>query len=242
MNLKALVFIPLGVALVLTAACSKGDTVVQTSGNASGISSTGVGKVTGTPDVAILQLGVDVEKPTVDDARNTAAQSMQNAINALKADGVDDKDIKTTQFSISPAYDYNQGKQTLRGYHVTNLVSAKVRKIDQTGKAIDDVSKAAADQGVVRSVSFTIDDPSKLQAQARDLAVKQARQRAEQLANPAGVKVGKVISISETSTNVPSPQPFAAVAAAPRAADVTTPIQTGDLDITVTISATFAIE
>jgi hypothetical protein len=93
----------------------------------------------------------------------------------------------------------------------------------------------------VRNLSFTIDDPSKLQAQARDLAVKQARERAEQLAKPAGVKIGRVLSITEGggSTVVP----FAAQAiAAPRTGPGDTPIQSGELEIVVNINAVFAIE
>lgn len=242
MKLRYLVLLPLALAALFAAACSKGDTIVQNSANSTGISSAGMGKVTGTPDVVIMQLGVDVEMPTVEAARASAANSMNAALAALKADGVDDKDIKTVQFTINPQYDYNGSKQTLRSYRVSNVVSAKVRKVDNVGKVVDDVSKAAGDSVVVRSLSFTIDDPSKLQAQARDLAVKQARQRADQLAQPAGVKVGKVLSITEGSGSTPQ-QPFAAaVLAAPRTGGSDTPIQTGDMEIVVNINATFAIE
>jgi uncharacterized protein YggE len=122
---------------------------------------------------------------------------------------------------------------------VVNVVSAKIRKIDTAGKIIDDATRAAGDLAVVRSLSFTIDDPSKLQAQARELAVKQARERAEQLAAPAGVKLGRVLSITEGAGNV---IPVAQAPVAVARAAVETPIQTGELEIVVNVNAMFEIE
>jgi uncharacterized protein YggE len=221
-------------------ACTEGDTYVQSNERLAGISAAGTGKVTGVPDIVVVQLGVDVEMRTVEAARSAAATSMQAAIDSLKANGVEQKDIQTVQFSVQPQYDFNQGRQSLRGYRVSNVVSAKVRKIDTIGKVIDDVTRAAGDSAVVRSLSFSIEDPSKLQAQARELAVKQARERADQLARPAGVSIGKVISISESQAQTVFPQ--AAVAAAPRTGAADTPIQSGELEVVINVTAVFSIE
>jgi len=241
MKLMRLALLPLALAALLAIGCGdSGDTIIQNAPGVSGVSAAGTGRVTGAPDVVILQLGVDVEMRSVEAARSAAANSMQAAIDALKANGVEEKDIRTIQFSVNPQYDVVLNRQTLRGYRVSNMVSAKVRKVDTAGKIIDDVTRAAGDAAIVRSLSFTIDDPSKLQAQARELAVKQARERAEQLAKPAGVKIGRVLSITEGGgTPIVSQAQFAV--AAPRTGD-TTPIQAGELEIVVNVNAVFAIE
>jgi uncharacterized protein YggE len=240
MNLKTLLLAPTALLALFAISCSSGDTIVQNSTNASGISAAGTGRVTGTPDIVILQLGVDVEMRSVEAARSSAATSMQAAIDSLKGNGVDQKDIQTVQFTVQPQYDFSNNRQVLRGYRVSNVVSAKVRKVDTAGKIIDDVTRAAGDSAVVRSLSFTIEDPSKLQAQARELAVKQARERADQLAKPAGVKIGRVLQITEGSnSNIVAPQ--AALLRAP-ATGADTPIQAGELEVVVNVSAVFAIE
>jgi hypothetical protein len=229
------VFLPLAAL-----ACDEGDTIVQSdSTNRTGISVSATGRAVGTPDVVILQLGVDVEMRTVDAARDSAARSMQGVIDSLKANGVAEKDIQTVQFSVSPQYDFNQGRQMLRGYRVSNLVTAKLRKIDVAGKAIDDASNAGGNNVVVRSVSFTIDDPTKLQQEARQKAMDLAKDRAEQLARPSGAKVGHVMSISEGVA--PPPVPQAPAISAPRTA-ADTPIQTGELEIVVTVNVVYTIE
>ena len=236
---RLLLLAPAALLALFAISCTSGDTIVQNTTNATGISAAGTGRVTGTPDIVILQLGVEVEMRSVEAARTAAATSMNAAIDSLKSNGVEQKDIQTVQFSVQPQYDFVSNRQTLRGYRVTNVVSAKVRKIDTAGKIIDDVARAAGDAVVVRSLSFTIEDPSKLQAQARELAVKQARERADQLAKPAGVKIGRVLQITEGGGAVVSQA--ANVLRAPATA-AETPIQAGELEVVVNVNAVFAIE
>jgi uncharacterized protein YggE len=249
--MKRLRFVLLVSALSIAAlsfACTEGDTHLASNERLTGISAAGTGKVTGSPDIVTVLLGVEVEMRTVEAARAAAATSMQAATDSLRANGVEQKDIQTVEFNVSPQYDFappanpsTQGRQTLRGYRVTNVVSAKVRKLDTIGKVIDDVSRAAGDAAVVRSLRFGIEDPSKLQAQARELAVKEARQRAEQLAQPAGVSLGKVISITEGQASPPNPQaPFAI--RAPATGSPETPIQAGELEVVVNVTAVFEIQ
>jgi uncharacterized protein YggE len=242
MKFYRLLLVPAALLAALAVGCSEDTTYVQGGDRVNAVSAAGTGKVTGTPDIVTVQLGVDVEMRTVEAARTAAATSMQAAIDSLKANGVEQKDIQTVQFSVQPQYDFNQGRQSLRGYRVSNVVSAKIRKLDTVSKVIDDVTRAAGDSAIVRSLSFSIEDPSKLQAQARELAVKQARERAEQLARPAGVDIGRVISISEGVASTPI-QPQAAFAIpAPRTGEPATPIQTGELEVVVNVTAVFAIE
>lgn len=230
-------------ATLVVAGCTtkKGDTIVNTPGSTTnGISVSGTGEAFGSPDIAVITLGVQAQAATVAEARETAAATAQAVINSVKKNGVADKDIVTTQFTITPQYDFRaNGGQTIRGYQVTNVVSIKVRKIDTAGKVLDDATAAGGNNTLVQSISFTIDDPSKLREAARADALKDAQDKAEQLARNAGVKLGKPMAISESTGSVPIP--FAA-APARAAADTATPIQTGDLRVTISVQVLYAIE
>ncbi len=225
---------------VVASACTE-ETVVQPSQQLTGLSVSGEGKVTGSPDVAVVTLGVWHESKTVAEAREAAAGSMTAMIDALKSNGVDEKDIQTTQFYIDPQYDYDDGRQTLRGYRVTNIVAAKIRDIDKTGDVIDAAVAAGGDDTQVQSLSFTIDDPSDLQAEARELAMKDAKEKAEALAKAGGISLGKPLSVSESTYGYPPPIPYAAADFA-GAETKETPIQPGQLDVTVQVSVLYEIK
>ena len=229
-------------ALALAVACTTEETVQVIPGGAQaqGISVTGTGEASGAPDLALLTLGVSTEKRSVKEARDEAAQAMDAVLSSLKDNGVEEKDIQTRQLSIEPQFDYIDGRQQLRGFRVTNIVSAKVRDLDRTGEVIDDAASAGGDLVQVQSLSFTIEEPDDLRAEAREEAVAEARAKAERLAELAGVKLGKPITINEEGFVQP-PIPFARgeLAAAPAAE---TPIQPGELEVSVSVSVLFAIE
>jgi uncharacterized protein YggE len=226
-------------ATALLSSCSrKGDTIVNTSGSTvNGISVSGVGFVFGTPDVALLTVGVQVQADDVGTARESAAQTAQAVADSIKKNGVADKDIQTTQFNINPQYDFRDGRQVLRGYQVTNIMTVKIRKIDTTSKVIDDATKAGGNNTVVQSLSFTIDDPAELRRKARDLALADAKAKAEQLAATSGVKSGKPISITENANLVP-----ANFVQAPRTGDSGTTVQSGELQVNVVVQVVYSIE
>lgn len=230
-------------AVTALAAIACGDTVTQVQPpgqQQAGITVAGEGKATGKPDVASIQLGVSKLAPTVADARSQAAASMDAMIQSMKANGVDDKDIQTQQLSIAPEYDYSNNRQTLKGFRVTNIVSAKVRKIDDTSKVVDDAVTAGGNDAQVQGISFTIDNPDDLKAQARKAAMADARSRAETLAKEAGVQLGNPTTISESAVVVPIP--FAVGGAASKEAAPSTPIEPGTQDVTVTVSVTYGIK
>ena len=225
---------------LLSAAC-EGDkvTVATQQAQSLGISVSGEGKVSGAPDIAVLTLGVSALAPSVKDARDQAATAMKGIVDSIKGNGVDGKDIQSTQFSIQPEYDYRGDTQELRGYRVTNIVTAKVRNIDNTSKIIDDAVAAGGDLTQVQGIDFTIDDPSKLQDEARGEAVKDAQTKAERLADLAGVKLGKPISISESGVASPMPSREALLGGA--ASDVS-PIEPGEMEVTLDVQVLYAIE
>ena len=229
--------------LILAVGCTTEETVqvLPGGGQAQGISVTGTGKASGAPDMALLTLGVSAEEKSVKEARDKAAEAMNGVIKSLKDNGVDDKDVQTQQLSIEPQFDYADGRQELRGFRVTNIVTSKLRDLDRVGEVVDDAATAGGDLLEVRGLSFTIEDPAELRAQAREEAVKDARARAERLAELSGVKLGKPISINEEGFVVPPSIPFGRgdLQAAPAAE---TPVQPGEMEVSVNVSVVFAIE
>jgi uncharacterized protein YggE len=228
---------------LLGAACGADKiTVANQQAQSLGISVSGEGKVSGAPDVAVLTLGVSALAPSVKDARDQAATAMNGVVDSIKGNGVDAKDIQSTQFSIQPEYNYRDNNQELSGYRVTNIVTAKVRDIDNTSKVIDDAVAAGGDLTQIQGIDFTIDDPSKLQDEARAEAVKDAQTKAERLADLAGVKLGKPLSISESSASPPLGANFGVGVAQGAAVPAPSPIEPGQLEVTLDIQVLYAIE
>ncbi len=217
-------------------------TVQPPSTNQTGIAVSGTGTANVTPDIAVIDLGTSVTAKTVADARDQAAQSMQKVIDAVKGQGVADKDIQTTSFSIQPQYNYTQDKgQEIIGYQVTNLVTIKVRKLDSVPAVLDDAAQAGGNDVRVNNVAFTVDNPDQYLKDARDQALKNAKEHAQTLADAAGVQLGAPTSISESSS-MPQPIPYAAAAPARDAAGASTPVQPGETKLTVTVSVVYAIQ
>ena len=175
-------------------------------------------------------------------ARTEAAEAMAGVIESLKGNGLADLDIQTQHFSIHQRYDYSKGRREFRGYSVTNTVSAKIRDLDSVGNVIDDAAEAGGDLVEINSIQFTIDDPTTLKMQARVAAMQDAQTKAQTLATEGEVTLGKPISISE-SGDFYAPYPASReFAFADDAAAIETPIQSGQLQITVRVNVIYEIE
>ncbi len=204
-----------------------------------GISVSGVGTVTAEPDTASLALGVSVLANTAREARDQAAEAMNTLLDSLKGNGVAEKDIKTTQFSLNAEYEYTAGRPRLTGYRLVNTVSVTVRDLDRVPEVIDEAVDAVGDPLQVSGVSFFVDDPTVLLSEARAQAMSDAKAKAQQLAELGDVALGRPVSISETTSGGPTPIFFDAA----RAAEApSTPIQPGQLEVTVTVQVTYAIQ
>ena len=200
----------------------------------------GLGDVSVAPDVADVILVVSVTKPTVKDARAAAASSMDAVLAAVKKDGVADKDLATVDLSLSPVYDYGSGSSVPRlvGYQFSNTIKATVRDLANVAAVVDD--SVAAGATTVQGISFRLDDPKPVEAQARQMAMTDARTKADALAQAAGVQIKGVASIAEVT--VSSPIYYAAADLADKAAaPVSTPIQTGTTDITIQVTVSYLI-
>jgi len=242
--LAALVLSAVVFASLVAATCGDTTTRVENStAQPRGISVSGQGKATGKPDVARITLGVTRLAPSVQEARDGAAASLDAIIASVQKNGVSRDDVQTQQFSISPEYDYSRGRQQLTGFRVTNTVSVKLRDINRTSSVVDDAVTAGGNDTQVQGIIFTIDKPDDLQSQAREAAIADARARADVLAKSAGVTLGKPTLISENG----GPQPVvydrallgAGAESAPQPA---TPIEPGTLDVVIDVSVTWEID
>lgn len=206
-----------------------------------GIWVTGQGEAMSVPDIAMLNLGIEARADTVAEAQSQAATVMDKVMKALKDSGVDEKDIQTQRYGIYPVTRWikDDGEEII-GYRVVNMVAAKIRDVDKAGAVIDAVAKAGGDYTRIQSIGFTIDDPIPYYEEARAKAVKDAKSKAEQLADSAGVNLGNPTYISEGVIYQPpsSRGVYDENAASPAP---TTPISPGELKITVNVQIAYAI-
>ena len=215
-----------------------------------GIWVNGVGTVVTEPDITNLSLGVEARASTVTVARDQAAVAMTAIVAFLTSNGVAERDIRTLSFNISPQYTFRErledglrtNERVLTGYQVTNTLSVKVRDLDQTGAILDGVVKAGGDLVRVNGITFTVDVPSPLKVQARELAVQEAMKKAQELATLAGVGLGQLIFISETSSTPIFNQVEARGDFALASSFTATPISGGETQIQVSVQAVFAIQ
>jgi len=237
----------IGIMAICTFGCSSfssGAEISQSnvSQQNNGIWVTGVGTVTVTPDVAILSLGVEAQDSTVVAAQQQAAAAMADIMDALKSNGVEEKDIATQYYSISPVYSYERetGKQTLEGYKVSNTLNVKIRNIGNAGIIIDAVANAAGDYTRINSITLTVDQPEQYNEQAREAAMNDAANRAKQLAKLSGVKLGKATYINE-SLNSSSRTIYYDAVLKEAAPSVATSISPGETEITLTVQVVYSI-
>ena len=237
----------IGLALVLAigglCGCSGNTTTVGTidlNSQQEGIWVNGEGNVTVTPDIATLSLGIEAQAVTVAEAQSQATEAMNNVMTALADNGVAEEDIQTQYFSIDQVtrWDEETNEEVVVGYQVTNTVTVKIREIDKTGTIIDAVAVAGGDLARISGISFSVDDPSPYYDEAREEAMADARAKAEQLAELAGVELGEPTYISEYTSYIPTRDVYysGAEAVAP------TPISAGELEITLTIQVAYAID
>ncbi len=189
----------------------------------------GEGKVTVTPDVALLNLGMSTKKNTVKLAQAEANTVINSLTKALKEFGVDDRDIKTTNFSVYPDYDNSR----IVGYQVNINLTITVRNIDKVNDILDKASALGVNS--VGGIQFTVADDKlkELTKEARLKAIKDAKEKASELANLSGMTLGKIVNIQEGS-NRQYPQPM--YAKAEMAVDSGANVQPGSTDISSSVT------
>ena len=191
------------------------------------------------PDVASVSAGVVTQAPNAQDAMRANATQMNAIFDALKAAGIQQRHIQTSQLSLNPQYDYQNRKQPrITGYEARNTVTAKSEDLDQVGPMIDALISAGANN--VNGVNFGLKDSKAAKSDARREAVIDARRKAEEMASAAGVRLGRILDMSESS-HQSSPRPMMR-AMAMESADASTPIAGGEQALSVTVTITYAID
>jgi uncharacterized protein len=203
------------------------------------ISVTGTGKFSAAPDTAQLTLGVVAQAATLAEATGDAARRMGAVMARVKSFGVADADITTVAYSVEPRMapmDPARRDEPPRivGYQVANIAQVTVRKLADAGPILDAAVGAGANS--VRGIRFALANPDAAQTQARAQAVADALAKTRQLAGAAGVKLGPVLSIRETTISPPIPRAMSV------RAEAATPIEPGQLDVVVSVELRQAIQ
>jgi len=209
-----------------------------------GITVVGTGKASGTPDVANINVGVETQAASVQQAVNDNKAKMTKLLDALKSLGIADKDIQTSNYGV---YTERQPMPGLEGkggegpvsYRVTNQVNVMVRDIAKLGDVLDKVVAAGANN--VYGVNFSVADTSKLQADARAKAIEDAKSRAESLAKLTDVTLGDVMNVSEVLGG-PGSVYGVMDSAKMGLGGGGAPIQPGELEVNMSVQVTFAIK
>ncbi len=224
--------------------------------NQNQITVSGEGKIYAKPDIATVSFGVATDGKTVAEVTKSNTAKMNTVINAIKALKVDEKDIQTTNYSLTPVYENSViyapvpmmypniiggNGTTLTGYKLEQDIQVKIRDFTKIGDVLAKATASGAN--TIGDLQFTIENPEKFHDQARAEAIKQAKANANNLAKESGINLGKLINVFENSG--PYPVMYSAmgkgVANAPDAVAVPT-IQPGQQEIDVTINLTYQVK
>lgn len=220
------------ILLGIAATTSGCDSAPPVQVNARQVTVVGSGEVRGSPDTVTADVGIEVVARDVTAAMNQTDERQRAVIAALTADGIDAKDISTTAVNVQPQYGDNS---VVTGYRSGNTINVKIRQLDNPPRALAHIVEAGGNATRINSVSFSIDDDSKLVSDARARAFEDAEARAKQYAELSGMALGRIISISEApGTGLPRPVPFPVPAEA-KTADV--PLQPGEQTVSFSVTA-----
>ncbi len=202
----------------------------------------GTGKVTGKPDLAHVTVGIETQASSLQKAVDDNKAKMNGLLDTLKKLNLADNDISTSNYSVyterasapTPGADVNTDQMI---YHVTNQVDVTVRDVNQIGDVLDKAVAAGANN--IYGVNFAVEDTAKLEADARAKAVADARSRAESLAQLNGVQLGGALTVSEVIGSSPLPMAYGAKG---MGGGGSTPVQPGELEMSVSIQITYAVK
>lgn len=195
------------------------------------------------PDLATTDFSVITEAKTVTEALTQNSEKMNKIINFVKRQGVDEVDLKTTNFNIYPRYEYEKityptGKRILAGYEIQQTLQVKIRDLSKISSILQGVADAGANQ--IGDLQFTIDKQDEFKQQARNQAIKKAKEKAEDLAKQLGVHLVRITDFSE-GTNEPYVYRELTADAKSFGGGEMPQIETGQNKIEITVSITYEI-
>ena len=242
MNRLKFALAPLALALALPALAQAQAVPAALSATSALLTVTAEGKTARVPDLAVFNAGVTSQGRTAGEALSANSADMNRVIGALKRAGIADKDIQTSQISLNPIYGQPVTQPNgmviqeprIVGYQATNTVSIRSRDIKNFGKVLDALVAAGANQ--VSGPSFQLADPSSANDEARVSAIKTARARADLYARAGGMRVVRIVSISESGGYAPP-----MYARAMKADAESTPISAGEVEAAVSVVVQFEL-
>lgn len=201
---------------------------------------TGEGVIKRAPDRAWVTIAAESRAKTPQEAQKQNATAMSSVLSKLKGAGIPADAIQTSGYDLQPEYDYNSGRQTLRGYVARNAVNVRVDTLARLGEIIE--MAVASGATTIRGVRFDLQERSELEREALRLAVADARRRADSLAAGAQMKVVGVIKIEEhASSDVPRPMMTAMGGTEQLRVGGQPPIEAGELQIRAVVTLTATI-
>lgn len=202
----------------------------------------GSGKIYSKPDIASINIGVKTDGKKSNDVVNENNQKMNSIISAVKGLGVDEKDIQTTSYSLYPQYNYTEKEgRVFQGYTLNQQITVKIRDFTKISDVLDKATSNGANN--IGDVSFSIENPENVKAQARQKAIDDAKQKAKDIASASGLYI-KLVNISEGSSGYYAPTTYAKEISSYGAglSSIAPDIQTGQEEVSVNVSLTYRIK
>lgn len=204
---------------------------------------TGTGTATEVPDLAMLSLGINEQGSSLATAQASANKKSQTLVDSIKKLGVEDRDIKTTSYNVTPNYDYKTNSRNISGYSISINYSVKVRDLDKVNDVLNEATAQGANNIGGISLGFSDEKKDSLLEKARIDAIAEAKKKGESLASLSGLSLGRILNVSEGYNSVPylnRTTSFEASAdmgqAMPEAA-----IEPGESEISTTVSITWEV-
>jgi len=191
------------------------------------------------PDRAWVTITAESRAKTPGEAQKQNATAMSSVVEKLKGAGIPADAIQTTAIDLQPEFDYHEGKQTLRGYVARNSLEVRIDALPKLGEIIDMAVGSGATR--ISGVRFDLKDRDAAEREALELAVADARERADAAAAGAGMEVARVVRIEEHRSSMPPPRPMMAMRAE-MAQDTTTPVAPGELEIRAAVTLTVEVK
>ena len=206
--------------------------------NATQIAVNGEGKVSAKPDIAMLNVSVVTERATVSDAQKENTASYTKIVEFLKKVGINEKDVKTTNYSIYPQYYYPENrKPQISGYQVRNTLEIKIRDLSKVDDVLGGVVSSGANE--VGNVSFTIENPDALRQEARQAAIREAKEKAVELSKDLGVHLKRIVRFDESDNGGTPPPIFYDKAASYGTGAGGPELSQGEQEIKVSVTITY---
>ena len=192
------------------------------------------------PDVASISTGVVTQAADANAAMRANAAQMDKVMKAIRAAGIAERDIQTSGISLNPQYKYtDNAPPTITGYQASNTVSVRVRDLSKLGRVLDTLVEQGANQ--VNGPSFEVDKPDEAYDEARLGALKKARARAQTYADALGLKVRRIVSISEGGASMPRPVPMMRAMASDAMMEKETSVAPGETTLSVNLDVVFEL-